>query len=318
MENQKIEITAPELAGVEKSKADQITKTFEPMAVMLQGFEERFDDVISESSEGITTEVVKKAKRLRLDISKVRIETEKIRKDQKEEYLRAGKAIDGVSNILKWAVTDKENKLKEIENYFENLEKERLAQLQRDRVEILSEYVDDADQRDLTKFEEDEFRALVQAKKKEKEDLIEAQRKAEEQRIKKEKEAEEERERLRLENEKLKAEQEKIRVQQEQERLEREKEAEELRKKAEQERLEKEKAQRLIQEAEEEKKRKAEALEKERQEMLSKGDSGSMHTLLSKLKEVVESFEFQSIEYRQKVDRINNLINELSTSKDAA
>ena len=206
MTNKIVKFDAPELQVIEQSKAEQIKATFEPMAEMLTEFEEAYNSIILESETEITHEVSAKAKRLRLDIGKVRIGTEKVRKEQKEEYLRAGKAIDGVSNILKWAVTDKENRLKEIENYFEIQEQKRLEKLQADRAEKLSLYVEDAHERDLAKFADDEFEALLAMKKKEQEDRIAAERKAEEERIAKEKAEAEERERIRKENEQLRKE----------------------------------------------------------------------------------------------------------------
>jgi len=247
MTNEIVKLEAPELQGLEKSKAEQIKATFEPMAKMLSEFEDAYNVVVSEAEKEITFDVTAKAKRLRIDIGKVRIETEKARKEQKEEYLRAGKAIDGVSNILKWAVTDKENKLKEIENYFEIQEQKRLEALQLERAEKLAPYVEDAHERDLAKFADDEFEALLAMKKKEHEDKIAAEKKAEEERIAKEKAEAEERKRIAAENEKLKKEAE------ERERLA--KIEAEKREKAEQERKAKEEAERKIREEKERKER---------------------------------------------------------------
>lgn len=186
MENGIVKFNAPELNLIEASKAEQIRNTFEPMAEMLKEFEDLYNEIAKESEGGITKELTAKAKRLRLDIAKVRIETEKIRKDQKEEYLRAGKAIDGVSNILKWAVTEKENKLKDIENHFELLEKQRIADLQDKRVKKLSKYVDDANERNLGEMDDDVWNAYFSAKKQAWEDEQEAIKKAEEERKKQE------------------------------------------------------------------------------------------------------------------------------------
>ncbi|KKK63177.1 hypothetical protein LCGC14_2996900, partial [marine sediment metagenome] len=144
-----VKFDAPELSVIESSKAEQIKAVFVPMAEMLAEFEERFEDVLAEAQEEITKDVCSDAKVLRIAISKVRIAAEKARKEQKEEYLRAGKAIDGVSNILKWAVTDKENKLKEIEDHFELQETRRLEKLQVERVGKLLKYVEDAEDRNL-------------------------------------------------------------------------------------------------------------------------------------------------------------------------
>ncbi|MGV4405290.1 hypothetical protein ACQ1PF_09670 [Ornithobacterium rhinotracheale] len=176
-------IEAPELKSVEPSRAKQIQATFEPMVLMLEDFEARYNEIVAQE---ITEEITKQAKRLRLDISKVRIEAEKVRKAQKEEFLRAGKAIDGVANILKWAVTEKENKLKEIERHFEILEQQRLEALQAQRAEELSPYVEDAHERDLAKMEEDVWNAYLQTKINDYNARIEAEKKAEEERLERE------------------------------------------------------------------------------------------------------------------------------------
>ena len=249
MKHDIVEIDAPELQVIEKSKADQIKKTFEPMAEMLTEFEEAYNLVIQEAEKEITKIVTAKAKRLRIDIGKVRIETEKIRKEQKEEYLRAGKAIDGVSNILKWAITDKENRLKEIEDYFEIQEQKRLDLLQSERAEKLSPYLDDAHERNLSGMEEDVWNAYFDSKKKEHEDRLAAEKKAEKDRIAKEKAEAEERKRIEKENEKLKKEAE------ERERLAKiEADKREI---AEQERKAKEEAERKIRDEKERKEREA-------------------------------------------------------------
>ncbi|KKK63383.1 hypothetical protein LCGC14_2994860, partial [marine sediment metagenome] len=182
-----IKFNAPELRVIEESKAVQIKATFEPMAEMFAEADERFAEVFGEAEKEITENVTGRAKRLRLDIAKVRIETERIRKEQKEEYLRAGKAIDGVSNIIKWAVGDKEAKLKEIEDHFENQERKRLEALQAERVEKLSPYVEDAEERNLSEMDPDVWAAYYKTKKQEQEKRDTAEKKVAEDRIAKEK-----------------------------------------------------------------------------------------------------------------------------------
>lgn len=176
---QTFELQATELQALEPSKAEQIKATFEPMVLMLEDFETRYNEIVAQE---ITEEITKQAKRLRLDIAKVRIETEKVRKAQKEEFLRAGKAIDGVANILKWAVTEKENKLKEIEDYYIIQEQKRKEALQKEREELLAEFVEDAHERDLASMEQDVWQAYFDTKKADFFARQEAERKAEEER----------------------------------------------------------------------------------------------------------------------------------------
>jgi hypothetical protein len=180
--NELITLESTELKGIEISKAQQIKAVFDPMSTTLLGFEEEFNEIILESESEITEELTKKARRLRIDIGKVRINTEKIRKDQKDEYLRAGKAIDGVANIVKWAVTDKEEKLEAIEKHFENMEKLRIENLQLERAALLAKYTDEVAS-DLGTMKNDVWEAYITMKEKQYNDRIEAEKKAEDERI---------------------------------------------------------------------------------------------------------------------------------------
>lgn len=206
MKTELVKLEVQELNVLEPSKAEQIRKVFEPMVDMLKDLEQEYETLISEASDEITADVTKRAKRLRLDIGKVRIETGKLKDKQKEYIKLEDRAIMGVHNILVWAVKEKEDKLKDIENHFEILERKRLDDLQKVRAERLSQYIEDAYDRDLAKFQDEEFEALLSMKKKEYEDRIEAEKKAELERIAKEKADREERERIEKENAKLKAE----------------------------------------------------------------------------------------------------------------
>ena len=127
-----------QLKGLEPSRAEQIEKTFTPMVEMLKGFEAAYNEVIALDQEDPDT--AKRAKRLRLDIAKVRTGAEAHRKELKADVVLAGKAIDGTVNILKFAVKEKEDALKALETYAERKEAERVAALESERIAILSEY----------------------------------------------------------------------------------------------------------------------------------------------------------------------------------
>jgi len=141
METNLIKVNAAEY-GLEENKAREIESAYAPMIVMLTEMEVEFNKVVSSE---ITKDLIPKAKRLRLDIAKVRINADKIRKTAKDEYLRAGNAIQGVYNTLLYAVKSKEDKLQEIEDYFENIEKERREKLQSERVAELSKFMDESE-----------------------------------------------------------------------------------------------------------------------------------------------------------------------------
>jgi hypothetical protein len=140
-----------------------------------------------------------------------------------------------------------EEKLINAEKHFENLEKERIAKLQDERVFLLSEFVEDASERDLASMENDVWESYLATKKQSHLDKIQAELDAEKERQAKIKAEKEEQERIRKENAKLKAEAE------ERERLA--KIESEKRAKAEAERKAKEDAERKIREEKERKER---------------------------------------------------------------
>lgn len=291
---------APELNAVEKSKADQIKKTFEPMAEMLACFEDDYNELMSIPVENITSELIGKYRRLRIDIGKIRIETGKLKDKQKEYIKLEDKAIMGVHNILVWAVKEKEDKLKERENYFEIQEQKRLKKLQEDRAEKLSLYVEDAHDRDLSKFADDEFEALFAIKKKEQEDRITAEKKASEERIAKEKADAEERKRIVIENEKLK------------------KEVAERERLAKIEAKKREKAEHERKKLEDELKAKREAEHKAKEEEaervqieLNKGDAAKVKDLISDLESLKTKYVFKSAKNTNMYKGVNALIDKI-------
>lgn len=315
-----IKIDAPELQGLEQSKALQIKKTFEPMAEMLSEFEKAYSELMQEARKEVTEEITARAKRLRLDIGKVRIETGKLKDKQKEYIKLEDRAIMGVHNVLVWAVKEKEDKLKEIENFFQIQEQKRLEVLQAERAEKLSAYVEDAHARDLAKFADDEFEALFQMKKKEHEDRIEAEKKAEAERVAKEKAEAEERKRIELENIKLKEEAE------ERERLA--KIEEEKRAKAEAERKKKEAAERKAREEKERKEREAyEAkikAEREAKEKIEREERAKREKLEAELRAKEEAERKAKEEAERKAEeelnkgdkeKVHDLLNDLTLLK---
>lgn len=344
MKNELIKINSPELQVLDKSKAEQIKTTFQPMAEMISQFEEAYNHIISDASKEITKDITSRAKRLRIDIGKVRIETGKLKDKQKEYIKLEDKAIMGVHNILVWAVKEKEDKLKEIENHFEIQEQKRLEKLQSDRVEILSLYVEDAHERDLSKFAQDEFEALLSMKKKQYEDRIEAEKKAEEERIAKEKAEAEERERIRKENEQLRKEAEErerlAKIEQEkrakeeaerkskeeaerkarEEKERKEREAYEAKLKAEREkrdrieREEREKREKLEAELKARKKEEEERLakiEKKKQADLNKGDASKVKDLVNDLRNLKTKYNFKSEKNKKIYNDVKVLIDKV-------
>jgi len=195
-----------------ENKASQLEAVFIPMLDMLKPMEEDFNSIVADAEKEINEGVTKRAKRLRLDIGKVRIETEKKRKAEKNESLRLGKAIDGIANVVKYAVSSKEEKLKEIETHLERIEVERILAVGGKRKELVYDYIENKESIDvnsLASMDQDVFDAYLSTKKTAFETAI-AEEKARleaEESAKLEREAEEKR--IREENAKLKADAEK-------------------------------------------------------------------------------------------------------------
>ena len=172
-----LEITQT-LQPLPSSKALELRKIFEPLIAGLATFEA---EVITVKSLPQSPDKSAKAKRLRLDIGKVRVKAEKIRKTQKAEILRAGKAIDGVNNILKFAVMKTEEELKEIEDFYKRQQEALVTKLIEQRLEQLSKYTDD-EYDDLGSMTVDGFKTLlvtVKTEYKAQKDLEKKQRQAE-------------------------------------------------------------------------------------------------------------------------------------------
>lgn len=345
-----IKINTPELEQLDNSKASWIRDTFVPMADLIAEYDASFQEIATQAAVEITPEVTKKAGDLRKQIAKIRIETERKRKELKQEFLLAGRAIDGVANIFKMAVSDKEKVLLEIERFYQIQEEQRLQKLQQERVNQLSTYVADANERDLASMEEDVWQAYLSAKKQAYEDRIQAEKQAEMQRIEKEKQAKAEQERIRKENEKLKKEREALLKKQEQERLQRQKK-EKAKALLEQKRIEKEQAERkrlaeieakkqaeiqarLDAERKESERLQAELrakeqaeqqrlaqLEADKQAELAKGDTEKVQDLISELKDLQKRYTFEAkankkmyVEVKFALDKAISIINEKSVT----
>lgn len=201
----------PKEFGIEDTKAADIQAQFQPMLDKMVELENDYNEVLALPVE--EKETAKKARELRLKYMKIRTATLDIHKKQKAFYLAGGRFVDGWMNAQKFASLGKEEKLEEIEKYAENLEKQRLSELQQSRMEQLAPYeVENLDSLNLSGMADNVWENFLagtitnyEAKKKAEQEA----REAEEKRL-----AEEaaERERVRLENERLKAEAEALKA----------------------------------------------------------------------------------------------------------
>lgn len=262
----------PKEFGIEETKALELTLGLNPTLEERSVLIERFNAV---KDLEVTVENISVFRELRIDFQKNRTQgIEKWHKITKEVPLRMSQLIDAVKRNESATNQNHESFLETKEKHFDNIEKERLANLQIERVDLIKLYVENAEQMKLSEMEDDVFEAFLYTKKKQYEDRLEAEKLAEQQRIEAEKKAEAERvaeakrladeaEKNRIENERLKAEAEAREKAME---LERQEAAKKL---VEQQRLAKIESDRI----EAERKKEAEAREKLEAELKAKKDA---------------------------------------------
>lgn len=129
-------INTPEAGeyGLQTSKAKEIKKMFQPMLDKMEELEKEHNEIVSQE---ITPELSKQAREVRLKLVKVRTGTAKIHKELKDFYLKGGRFVDGWKNAQLMASKGLEENLENIEKHYENLEKQRIAELQEERAEII-------------------------------------------------------------------------------------------------------------------------------------------------------------------------------------
>ncbi len=218
----KTEIIKAEDYGLKSNQANELTIGLKVVKAERELLIKEFEEV---SKLELTQKNLPKFKELRLKIVKNRTQgINKWHKTNKEFFLTGGKFVDAIKNKENGINEMMEEKLMDAEKHFENLENKRLSELQSKRVSLLSKYVEDANERNLSGMENDVWDAYLSTKKDDYLKVIEANKKIEADRIEAEKKEKAEQERIRKENEKLKkdadiAEQKLISEQKERERI---------------------------------------------------------------------------------------------------
>lgn len=307
--------------GLEESKAKEIQAAFEPMLQKMTELEDEFNEVMKLD---VSPDTCAKAKAIRLKYVKIRTATAEIHKEWKAFYLSGGRFVDGWKNAQLFASQGKEDKLKAIEEHFENIENERKDKLREDRIKALEKYEVDTSVIMLGEMSDEVWDNYFAGIKASYEQKIEAEKKVEADRIAKEKALKEEQERIRKENEKLKSEAEAKEKELADERAKAETERKALEDKAKKERevaeaqARKEAEAKAKIESELQAKKDAEikaALElKEATEAeLSKGDKEKFQTVITDLTELKTKYSFKSKKYQDLQVQVNELIDKIIT-----
>jgi hypothetical protein len=193
--------------GIEETKAEQMTADLTPIFAERNILATLYADVIVKELNAAT---IKEARELRLKIRDNRTKgVERWHKANKEFYLAGGRFVDAIKNKEVAENIRMEDALQQIENHFENLEKQRIADLQKEREALLAPYnVENAAALNLGTMPDDIWDGFIIGQKvrfEQKQEEARLAREAEEARIEAERA---EREKVRIENERLKAEKE--------------------------------------------------------------------------------------------------------------
>ena len=182
MKNQIVKVDPKEF-GLEPQNVTEIEKAFAPKIIERDELAKIYKDLITKE---LTPELSIEAKALRLKLVKVRTGIASTHTTQKAFFLAAGRFVDAWKNKETLPVQQMEKKLKDIEDHFKKQAEEAKKKLQKEREDMISEYIDDANLRDLAEMDQDLWETYLSAKKKDHENKLEGERIAEEKRLKQE------------------------------------------------------------------------------------------------------------------------------------
>lgn len=150
---------------------------------------------------------MKLARTMRLELRNIRISGEKTHKAMKADYLLAGRAIDGVKNLLLAAIVPLERHLEEQEQYGERLAEAERLRVKAEREALLAPFLGEGQPMvALEVMGAEQWDSYLSDAKLLHAAKIQAAQRAEAERIAREQAEAAERERLRIENERLRAE----------------------------------------------------------------------------------------------------------------
>ena len=190
--------------GLEKSQSEIILSKFTTFFEQAKEWELKAKAIVITDASQVKE--MKLAREARLALKDIRVGAEKVRKAEKEQYLRIGKAIDGIGNVIKAIIEPLEDYLEKQEKFVETQLAEKKEKVNQERIAALAPFIQDTAIYNLKEMSDEGFAKLLKDSEIAHKAIKEAEKKAEEDRIAKEKAEKEEQERIRAENEKLKEE----------------------------------------------------------------------------------------------------------------
>ena len=327
----KLEVIKAEDYGLTEKQGFEISGKFKVLEEEKKLLVLEYNEIIKKE---LTSELSSEAKLLDNRMQKHLKAKKDIHTANKSFFLNGGRFVDSIYNVEKVEFDLMRDATKKIKNYAEDLEKERIAKIQCERVSLLSEFIEDASERDLASMEDDVWDFYLAGKKQSNLDKIQEELDSEKKRQAKIKAEKEEQELIIKENAKLKSDAEEI------ERLA--KIEADKREKAEQERKEKEDAERKIREEKERKERaeheyklKAERKAKEKleselqykkeveqkakeyeekrlQDELNKGDEAKVKDLINDLELLKTKYTFKAVKTQKMYADVGLLIDKVT------
>ena len=166
--------------GLQEAQALTIEQAFMPKIAEREGMRKVYEGIICQE---ITPELCSVAKEARLKLVKVRTGIAEIHKMQKAFYLAAGRYVDAWKNKETAPVEQMEEKLKSIEDYYENIEKERKTRVREERTAELLKYEIDGSLVSTGEMTDDVWNIYISGVKMAYEKKKDDERKAEEERV---------------------------------------------------------------------------------------------------------------------------------------
>ncbi len=205
-------IIKADIDGLTTNEAKKIEQAFLPTIESMNELGDRFNIIIESE---ITEDICKEAKELRQKFVKIRTTTAGIHKEEKAYYRKGGLYVDAWKNGHSSVSQEIESKLKGIEEYYINIERDRKTKLQAQRASILSKYMDiEIIPNNLGEMNADVWEMFSSGAEQKHKKLIREEKKAEKERLAAEAAEKATNERIRADNEKLRLENEKIRNEQ--------------------------------------------------------------------------------------------------------
>lgn len=125
--------------GLAEDQASKISTSFEAKIIERDGYMEVYKNLLTRE---IDLQTCKDAKTLRNKLVKVRTGIADVHKAEKALYLAAGRYCDALKNKYTLSLQQMEQTLQDVEDHFDNLEKEKLDKIESDRLALLAEFTD--------------------------------------------------------------------------------------------------------------------------------------------------------------------------------